>query len=256
MHASRSGVGSCPVGHPVEILRQILSEEFSSDLPAGIHAVTEWCADPQFFPGATGLLSASSWSDVKPGSSGILQEPPPAPIGGVIALGNYQATISSYRRILSGEIGGLPTTWRNLSKLLEAVPPHEVFLTNAYIGFPDSRSDIEKFPTNPEYTRRCRRLLATTISLLQPRCVVAMGAPAARMLAATVPALTAWRPWPGLAKLSAAGTRMVPLCAMDGRTFTAVAVAHPSSRISNVQRTVESVLVQAASNPGPSSESR
>ena len=202
------------------------------------------------------MLAASSWDEVKPGSAGVLQEHLPAPVGGVIAVGNYQATISSYQRILSGEIGGLLTTWRNLSKLLEAVPPGEVFLTNAYIGFPDSRTDIEKFPTNPDYTRRCQRLLATTISLLQPRCVVAMGAPAARMLAATVPTLTAWRPWPGLTKLSEAGTRIVPLCEMDGQTFTAVAVAHPSSRISNVQRTVESVLVQAASEPGPSADIR
>ena len=238
------------MGHPIEILRQILIDEFSGDLPPGVHPVPGWCADPQFFPGATGLLSASSWDEVKPGSEGVLDEHLPAPIGGVIVLGNYQASITSYRRILSGEIGGLPTTWRNLAKLLGAVPPCEVFLTNAYIGFPDSTSDIANFPTTPEYTQRCQRLLATTISLLQPRCVVAMGTPAARMLAATVTALMAWRPWPGLATLAGAGTRIVPGCEMDGATFTSVAVAHPSSRISNVQRTLEAGLVEAASQPG------
>lgn len=230
----------------------MLTEEFSAGLPPGVHPVPEWCADPQFFPGATGLLSAPSWSEVRPGSAGVLDECPSAPIGGVIVLGNYQSTISSYRRILSGEIGGLPTTWRNLAKLLEAVPPRDVFLTNAYIGCPDSGSDNQKFPTNPEYTQRCQRLLATTISLLRPRCIVAMGTPAARMLAATVPALAPWRPWPGLAKLSGRGSRLVPGCEVDGVNFTAVAVAHPSSRISNVQRTLEAVLVQAATEPDAS----
>lgn len=232
--------------NPVELLRNILTEEFSSDLPPGVHPVPGWCADPQFFPGATGLLDAETWSEVQPGVAGLAEAVLSAPERGVIVLGNYQASLSSYQRIMSGEIGGLPTTWRNLGRLLSAVSPRDVFLTNAFIGFPDTGSDIDRFPTTPDYTARCQRLLTTTIALLRPRCVVAMGSSAARMLAQTVASLGLWRPWPGLAKLEQKGLRIMPGCQVAEVCFTAVAVAHPSSRISDEQRKIEAALVGAA----------
>jgi uracil-DNA glycosylase len=191
-------------------------------------------------------LDAETWSEVQPGAAGVAETALPAPERGVIVLGNYQATMGSYQRILSGEIRGLPTTWRNLGLLLAAVPPRDVFLTNAYIGFPEAGSDIDSFRTTPEYTQRCQRLLAQTITLMEPRCIVCMGTPAARFVARMVPDLHAWSPWPGLSRLDANANRIVRDCKVGDLAVTLVAVAHPSSRISNTQRLREAALVADA----------
>lgn len=232
--------------HPMELLRNILAEEFTSDLPSGVHPVPGWCADPQFFPGATGLVQAESWADVVPGSDGVLEQLPPVSPGGVIALGNYQASAESYRRIHSGEIGGLRVTWHHLAGLLASVSPGEVFLTNSFIGLPGVVSDTAPFPTTREFTARCQRLLALAIDLLEPRCIVCMGTPAARFISAMSPDLAVWRPWPGLGILEAKSLRIVPGCRFKSRTVTVVAVAHPSSRISTEQREAEAALVAKA----------
>ncbi|MCA1706863.1 MAG: hypothetical protein LC808_27815 [Actinobacteria bacterium] len=68
-----------------------MTEHPVADLPERVHPVRDWCADPQFFPGATGLLSNRSWADVIPGSAGVTGDLPPPPERGVIVLGNYQA---------------------------------------------------------------------------------------------------------------------------------------------------------------------
>lgn len=116
------------------VLRALLGREFADDLPEGVQPVGQWCRDPQFFPGGTGLLSESSCQDVSPGSAGVLDDLPPPPGRGVVVVGNYQATLASYQRILAQDIGGFPTTWRVLRQLLASVSPKEVFLTNAFIA--------------------------------------------------------------------------------------------------------------------------
>src|SRR5258708_29861624 len=96
---------------PVRLLRSRLAGDFTADLPTGVEPVDHWCRDPQFFPGATGLLTNSSWADVVPGGHGFSDNPPPARQRGVVVLGNCQATLKSYQPILHGSIGGLPKTW-------------------------------------------------------------------------------------------------------------------------------------------------
>jgi len=93
--------------HPVAVLRGVLRRDFADDLSVGVHPVEKWCPDPQFFPGATGLLSEISWQRVSPGSAGILENLPSPPARGVVVVGNYQATRLSYQRILNQDIGGL-----------------------------------------------------------------------------------------------------------------------------------------------------
>jgi hypothetical protein len=66
------------VAHPIIELRHFIERELTTDLPEGVHPVSEWCADPQFFPGATGLVIANSWDEVVPGSQGLSSSPPPA----------------------------------------------------------------------------------------------------------------------------------------------------------------------------------
>jgi AcrR family transcriptional regulator len=55
-------IATVPAGseHPIVALRKRLTAEFSSDLPAGVHPVARFCGEPQFFPGATGLLTAAA----------------------------------------------------------------------------------------------------------------------------------------------------------------------------------------------------
>jgi hypothetical protein len=234
--------------HPVALLRARLVTEFVDDLPAGVHPIPRWCRDPQFFPGATGLLAAPSWAEVAPGTA-MNQELLPAPRRGVLVLGNYQATLSSYHR-LDGSIGGFATTWRVLRQLLASVPPPQVFLTNAYIGLPDLGKDTASFPTTPSFTGRCARLLTTEIELFEPRVVVCLGVPAAGMLAQITDALSMWQPWPGYRTLRRLERQSITGCRVGGVTFIAVAVRHPSAVLSKVDREHDVALVTEAAASG------
>lgn len=234
----------------MEILRSKVVAEFTKDLPDGVHPVGEWCADPQFFPGATGLLLDRLWSDVRPGSAGMLSALPPAPQGGVIVIGNYQATLASYARITSGAIGGFPTTWRVLPRLLASVAPTDVFLTNAFIGLPDLARDTAPFPTTPTFRKRCEGLLRMEIELFRPRTVVCLGSSAAKMLASVTPALSTWRPWRGYESLRAGGKVSVRDCAVADAEFVAVAVRHPAAVISSEERDRDAAFVAAAAVVG------
>jgi hypothetical protein len=233
--------------HPVDELRRRVTTEFSDDLPPRVHRVHTWCSDPQFFPGATGLIAADSWSDVEPGSAGAATSPwPIVPDGGVIVVGNYQATWDSYKSLCAGEFGGFPTTWRVLRQLLTSVSPREVFLTNAFIGLPDLPKDTSPFPATPSFRQRCGQLLVTEIELFRPRCIVCLGVPAAKMLASITPALAVWRPWPGYGKLAATASRVVPECSVRDMQFRAVAVQHPSAVISRTDREQDATLIAMA----------
>ena len=232
--------------HPIHELRAFIADEFFEDLPSGVSPVTEWCAEPQFFPGASGLLPHATWDLVVPGELGVTEEFPNPSIGGILVLGNYQATFGSYRRILSGEIGGFPTTWRNLRLLLRDIDPREVFLTNAFIGLPDLKKDTEPFPLTPTYLDRCQRLLEFEIELFKPRCIVCLGVPPAKFLARIFSGLREWTPWPGYAALDAKGSRLVRGVSYGSGLMTVVAVRHPSAIISSIERTDDSDLVASA----------
>ena len=113
-----------PGVHPVRVLRERLVADFSHDLPAGVHPVDRFCGEPQFFPGASGLLTDATWTSVKAGASA----PTSFPCANVrvIVVGNYHASRASYERIVDRDIGGLRGTWGKLKKLLGGVPPTEV----------------------------------------------------------------------------------------------------------------------------------
>lgn len=235
--------------HPVLELRAILTVDFTHDLPPGVHAVEPWCAEPQFFPGASGMPTEHSWHDVQPGSRGIPDRLPTADQRDVMVLGNFQATLTSYRRIVDGTIGGFPVTWRALRHLLAPIEPYRTFLTNVHPGLPDAESDTAPFPTTPSYLDRCRRLLTAEIRLLQPRLIVSLGAPAARMLAAVTPGLEQWAPWPGFAGLRGAGRQVVADCEVGEVAFTATAVHHPSAVVSRAVRDLDASLIENNAHP-------
>jgi hypothetical protein len=237
--------------HPVEQLRSVLQSEFATGLPPGVHPIAEWVADPQFFPGATGLLREERWEDVSPGQAGRYTEFPTVEPGGVIVLANYFASCATYEDVRSGKRGGLGRTWTPMRRLLAATSPQEVFLTNAYIGVADVPKDTTRFPTTPEFTQRCACFLRLEIDLLRPRAVVCLGKPAMKMLASVAPAqLSRWTSGslPGLLQ---SNQRIVHGCRVGDVAFTAVAVSHPSAPgVSAEKRHLEAQLIAAAVRGG------
>jgi uracil-DNA glycosylase len=127
-----------------------------------------------------------------------------------------------------------------------ATDPREVFLTNAYIGLPDLARDTAPFPTTPSFVSRCQRLLVVEIELFEPRVIVCLGVPAAKMLASVTNGLEIWRTWPGYRTLRPNGLQTMKECTVGDVTFTAVAVQHPSAVQSTAERNIETALVTAA----------
>lgn len=231
--------------HPVLQLRESLRADFTTDLPPNVHPITEWVADPQFFPGAAGLFTEDSWDDVVPGQSGRFDDLPPPPEHGVLVVGHYFASVATYERVLTGELGGLQRTWGALRRLLGATTPREVFLTNAYIGVVDADKDTARFPTTPAYDRRCANLLGAEIELLRPRAVICLGRPAARMLARVATGeLASWQK-STLEALRDVDQALVRACHASGVTFDAAVVSHPSAVQSRVERAREAARVAA-----------
>lgn len=229
--------------HPVEALRTVLKADFQDDLPRGVHPVTEWVADPQFFPGASGLLTEQRWADVAPGESGVFTALPHVSTGGVMVVGNYFASVATYEKVRTGELKGLKRTWGRLGRILETTHPREVFLTNSYIGVADVQKDNDRFPSTPQFDERCASFLRLEIELLAPRAVVCLGLAAARMLARAIPVqLGCWRK-STLMGLAERGQRVVPSCDASGVILSAVATYHPSYAMSNEMLGAQARLV-------------
>lgn len=233
--------------HPVERLRSIVASDFTADLPNRVHPLPSWCPEPQFFPGGSGMPTEATWDNVVPGGRGH-PETLPAPDGrDVMVLGNFQATLDTYHRVAAGSDNEFSTTWRVLRRLLPAVSPRRVFLTNAHIGLPDQPRTTAPFPTSASFLDRCHRLLAAEISLLQPATVVCLGRPAAEMLATVATGLDSWTPWPGFDGIIPA-LQVVTLCELNDVKFTSVAVRHPSAVLSNEARQHDTDAITAAAN--------
>lgn len=231
--------------HPVVMLRDRLTAEFSDHLPRGVHPIPGWCAEPQFFPGASGLLTARTWDEVIPASESPEDDLPPVPVRGVMVVDSYQWTLTSYEQLLAGDVGGL-STWLVLRQILASVKPTEVFLTNAFIGLPDVARDTAPFPTTRAFSKRCAQFLAYAIEVIRPRCVVCLGLPAAKMLASVTPGLAPWRSWPGYGRLGDGG-QLILDGEVEGVAFRAVAVRHPSRPRSTGGHHDDSLLISAAS---------
>ena len=236
--------------HPISRLRDQLRTDFVSDLPPGVHPVHEWCAEPQFFPGASGLLSEASWSDVKPTARGVTDQFLPAPHRGVVVIGHNLASLDSYNKVLSGEINGFEKTWRCLRRLLADVSPREVFLTNAYIGLHVAPNDTTPPRKTRDYSRRCQDLMGLELELFNPRLVVCLGGPAARMLAKVADGLEDWSGQWNFQDLENSNARTVPNCTYGENSFTAVVVQHPAARrVDSQARQLDTQRITHASQP-------
>ena len=234
--------------HPLHALRTRLDRDFGADLPTRVLPLPSWCREPQFFPGASGLPTQSTWTEVRPGS---LPQIELAEVSGlklpevagrdVLVLANFQSTVAQYSRVVAG-LSTFEVTWRELRYLMSGVDPSRTFLTNAHIGLLDATKATALFPTTPSYRSRCAALLELELELFRPRVVVCLGAPAARLLAQVVMGAETWNPWPGFQELDAAGAQQIDV-KLGEEQFIAVAVRHPSAVVSRHDRYREASLI-------------
>lgn len=232
--------------HPVELFRDFVRAHFESNLPNGVTSIPQWCVDPQFFPAGSGMPVAESWDLVRPGSSPVDALLPSSQGRDVMVLGNFQATVESFQRMLDAPESQFRTTWRGLRKLLGDIKPTRTFLTNVHIGLSHSRSVTAPFPTSPDFLHRCRRLLLLEICTIKPATIVCLGRPASEMLTSISDGLESWAPWPGFGALALAGEQSA-IGTVALHRFTAVTVRHPSAILSSSERTNDEVLIAAAS---------
>ncbi len=240
--------------HPLQLLRHRLKQDFGEDLPARVVPMPRWCREPQFFPGASGLPTESTWSEVLPGSlpeldfGSVAGEPMAPDVTGrdVFVLGNFQSTVLQYPRVVAG-LSAFDVTWRELRFLMSSVEPSRTFLTNAHIGLLEATKPTAIFPSTPSYRARCAALLELELELFRPRVVVCLGAPAARLLAEVVSGAECWKPWPGYSGLQTDETQRITVDIAELR-FDALAIRHPSAVVSRLDRRREARLIETAVN--------
>ena len=240
--------------HPLQSLRHRLKQDFSEDLPPRVFPMPRWCREPQFFPGASGLPTESTWGEVRPGAlpeinlGSVACESMAPDVTGrdVFVLGNFQSTVEQYSRVVAG-LSSFEVTWRELRFLMSSVEPKRTFLTNAHIGLLEATKPTANFPTTPSYRARCAALLELELELFRPRVVVCLGAPAARLLAEVVSGAESWKPWPGYSGLQINETQRITVGISELR-FEALAIRHPSAVVSRSDRRREARLIETAAN--------
>lgn len=123
-----------------------------------------------FCPGGHGLWKA-------PG----IVEKPPAPIGGVMVLGNnFQCVANSQSLLGKGkEDPQRDATWRSLLALMQSVDldPERCFYTNAFMGLVDGDDPTHSVPgmRDAGFVNRCRSFFLIQLQVLQPKVILALG---------------------------------------------------------------------------------
>lgn len=217
--------------HPVEGLWACLRGEVNPLVSGRLRAVDRRVPEPQFFPCASGLLPYDTWAQVTPCSTHDRTSLPDMPERPVVVILNFPASSDEFDVIDrdDGSLSHYPKTWTGLSNLLDGiVSPNEVFVTNAYPVLLKAGGREGSLGAAPNLEQACRRFLAATIDLLQPRAILACGNPARRMLGSIVPSLDQWRRL-SFETIDARGQAVVHVDA-TGAPFTAVALSHPAAR--------------------------
>lgn len=155
-------------------------EEADKSYPPGIHPVDTTRFELEglgFFPAGVGRYAA-------PGRSACHD----LALGGLFVLGNNFGSRGYLDRLLGME---LPSeceqgdTWGPLlSQLREAkVALDSCFFSNSYLGYLAGSSNMAAFPTLGSFTSQCAKFLKMELEQLRPRVVIALGAPARKLLA-------------------------------------------------------------------------
>jgi hypothetical protein len=163
---------------------------------------------------------------------------------GVMLVGNNLDGTANYQiRLDKGEPHGDPRfprrlmrTWRNLYLLVDdaGVRRERCFFTNAYVGLNRTGPTATFAGERDNWFRAwCHDFLAQQISVMRPRTVVALGAPARDFLVAMTGDRDHWRP-------------VATTTSIDGIPIRAVALSHPSRRLTSTARLDESKALARA----------
>lgn len=165
--------------HPAEVLRSELADVWLA-APASIKPMEIPVREPQFFPGASGLLDSLDWNDVVPCARPAGPPFPPWRPGGVLVVAHNFSSADKYDEICSRERDThLAASWNGLKQILiEAnIGPSEVFLTNAILGAPRdlANGDQGAVKVPDAYRDCCVAFLAREMTLFAPSVVLAFG---------------------------------------------------------------------------------
>lgn len=231
--------------HPVRLLIERLRQ--FGEYPAGVRPIDESRRVPRtaFFPGGNGLWDPD-------GSRPSLPQRPLMLLGH--NFGDVAAMEDAAQRGMEDLSG---PTWRNLLRLLADadVSPHRCFYTNALMGLKDDGGgNVGALSDDGVYRQRCCDFLEYQIEVLQPGCILALGADAQQMLVRLSPDIAAV--WCGprggqttIKSLFASPDRgLIPSVRFDRALSCGVAVMYHPCEMRNLRpvwgETVE--LVQAA----------
>ncbi len=207
----------------------ILRRDIDPFLPEHLAPVPHRIPEPQFFPGATGLLPYEEWAEVRPCSTGDRGLLPPVPESPVVVLGNFFATSDEFVDVDEGRLTHLGRTWDTMREMFQGiVPPSEVFLTDSYPTLPKAGGRTGGVRPGRRYGGACRRFLVEEVRMLRPRAVLCLGGHATRLLASVCPELAQWRD-SSFKAIDEAEAPVVDV-SLSGVDFRATALTHPSAR--------------------------
>lgn len=120
------------------------------------------------------------------------------PKNGTLVLGHNFSNVKSYHKVVKhgGEMDR-PGTWPVLISFLITcgISLEECFFTNAFMGLMETNSSVgtHEGHRDPNFREACKRVLAASIEMQQPRLILTLGPYARRFLGEVVEGLEAWR---------------------------------------------------------------
>jgi hypothetical protein len=209
--------------HAVEQFRERL--DTLDRYPTGVVRVCRYIDGTAFFAGGPGLYCK------EPPSVRL----PDFPYAKTMVIGHNLDAVGSYKDRYNrglphgGEVETM-RTWVGLYDLLGRadVNREECFFTNAYVGLIDDEHAIGPFPgrKDRQFVCWCRKFLRFQIDTMKPSVIATIGGDARRFVGRMTPDLAMWRARPSLT---------VSRAEIDGHSFAAVALAHPSMYPSSVR---------------------
>mgnify|MGYP000919563913 CR=1 FL=1 len=229
------------IPHPVDLLFDHL--HLVRPYIGGMVEIPERLPWLAFFHGGDGLWKAT-------GSTAR----PPAPLGGVMVLGNNFQCVANFQALKEKGEEDLrkDATWRSLLALLQTVDlhPSRCFFTNAFMGLVDGDDPTRSVPgmRDAGFVNRCRSFLLIQLQTLQPKVILALGSKVPAFLAPLSDDLGHWcnaRRWSEIDRNDAGVTVGVELPGLD-HPVSIACLLHPSFRGPNLRRRSFGGLTEAA----------
>ncbi|MFZ7311783.1 hypothetical protein [Comamonas jiangduensis] len=202
-----------------------LTLEYDGPLPTGVLPIPYQLNEADFWPGGMGHDPSTEF-----------------PHGGIMCLGHNYGILSDWQdtRRTGLDIFKTNTTCRETLNLFKrmGVDSSEIFLTNFFAHLMDSKSSIGQFPGlgDKKYEDWTRSIFIKQVTQMQPRAIFVLGMHIPPLLASMSPSLSPWARNRTLPELDAADAALIPEVTLNGHTFAAAVLTHPSFRHINVKR--------------------